>query len=88
MPDSCYFGRVLSCRQYTSVAGLCALGNFQLYHSHLWQRRFFCKQAVVKITFIIPAAKIAGTYLPYNIAALVQVVLANAALAGIMCKIA
>ena len=69
------------------MAGFSPLGELQLYHPDLWLFTIFGKQLLIEVAIFIPATKITGTYLPDDITALVQVMLADTTFPRIMCKI-
>src|SRR5690606_22817891 len=88
MADGCNLRGVLSRGEDTSMAGFSALGDFYFYHLHLRQLGFLLEKLFVEITIGSAATEVAGSYLPDDIAAVFQVIVAESAFAGIMRKTA
>ena len=79
-------GRYFGGGQDAALAGLSALAQLDLYHLDLWQLRAGLKSLGIKTAIGIAAAKVARAYLPDQIAAMLAVVLADRAFAGVVRK--
>src|SRR5690606_34762135 len=87
MPNLGYFLRIFYCGQDTSMSRLCTLRQLYFDHLHLWSQGTFPKCFFVKRAIVVPATKITSTYLPDQIPAVFQVIIANPALPSVLRKI-
>ena len=75
------------CRgQDAAVTGLCTLREFYLDHLYALEAGLLSKEVRIKVAEFIATAEVPRPDLPYQIAAVLQVVWADPALAGILSK--